>query len=76
MILTIQGALEKLPSSGSASLEHQGIVKRLYLLRDKPHQVVDEFGDVLRSIDDIKFTIRKVTPTLKELKQELSKREA
>lgn len=36
---------------------------------------MDEFSDVSRSTGGIKFTLKKVTLALDELKQELSKRE-
>lgn len=54
------GAFKKLPSSESASLELQGIIERLDLLQNISCQVVHEFGDVSRSTEGIKFTIKKV----------------
>lgn len=72
----MEGVLEKLSSSRNASLELEGIIVRLDLLQNIFLQVVDEFGDVSRSIDCINFTIKKVTLALEELKLELTKREA
>lgn len=72
----MKGALEKLLLNGGASSKLQGIIERLELLQDLSCQVVDEFNVFSRSIDDIKFTIRKVVPVLDKLKQELAKLEA
>lgn len=55
-------------------MELQGVIEGLDLLQNISRQVVDEFGDVSRSIDSIKFTIKKVTLALEKLKQELAKR--
>lgn len=54
----------------------QGNVEQIDFLQNISRQVVDEFSDISRIIDGIKFIIRKVTFTLKEFKQELAKREA
>lgn len=57
-------------------MELQAIIELLDILQGISRQVVEEFNDVSRSIDGIKFTIRNVSLTLKELKQELAEREA
>lgn len=71
----MEGALDKLPPSGSASSELQGIIEQLDLLQDISGRVIDKFGDFSRSINGIKLTIRKITLALEELKQQLAKRE-
>lgn len=70
------GALEKLPPRGSVASELQGAVQQLDYLQDIYCHVIDELGDVSRSIKGIQFTTRKVTLALKELKRELAKRES
>lgn len=72
----MEGALEKLPRSTSASLKLEVVVEQLDYSQDMSHQIVNEFGDVSRSIDDIQSTIRNVTLVLEELKRELAMREA
>lgn len=71
--MVINGALEKLSPSRSASSELQGVVEQLDFLQDISCHIIADFSDVSRSIDNIKFTIRKVTLTLKKLKRKLAK---
>lgn len=61
-LLPMEGVVEKLPPSG-ASLELQAIVEWIDLLQGVSRQVLDEFNDITRSINGIKFTIKKVTLT-------------
>lgn len=61
-------SLEKLLSSRSASLELQGIIEQINLVKDRSRQVIHEFGDVSKSIEGIKFSIKKVTPSSRRVK--------
>lgn len=56
--------------------ELEAIDEQLSSLQDVSHQIVNHFGNISKSIDGIKFTIRHVILTLEELKQDLAKREA
>lgn len=47
-------------------MELLGIIELLDPLQNISHQVVDQFSDVSRSVDDIRFTIKKVTHALEE----------
>lgn len=47
-------------------MELQGIIELLDPFQNMSHQVVDEFSYVSSSVDDIRFTIKKVTHALEE----------
>lgn len=72
----VEGALEKLPTSRSASSKLENVVEQLDFVQDMSRQVIDESSDVPRIIDGIKFTIRNIALPMEELKRELAKREA
>lgn len=67
----VEDALEQQPASGSASSELQSVLEQNYFLQDISRQVIDEFGDVWRSIEGIQLNTRKVSFALEELKREL-----
>lgn len=59
----MEGVMEKLRPNG-AFLELQAIVEWIDLLQGISRQLMNEFNDISRSINGIKFTIKKVTLTL------------
>lgn len=59
----MEGVMEKLRPNG-AFLEHQAIIEWIDLLQGISRQLMNEFNDISRSINGIKFTIKKVTLTL------------
>lgn len=71
----MEGALEKLSSTGSSSSELEGVIEQLDSLKDVSHQIVNHSSNISRSTDNIQFIIRKVTLALEELNQDLAKRE-
>lgn len=71
----MEGALEKLPPSGVLS-RYWRLLKGNYSLEDITHQIMDRFSDVSRIVDGIKFTTRDLNSALKELEQDLDKKEA
>lgn len=64
----MEDALEKLSPGRSASSELEGVIEQPEYLQEISRQIINEFGDVSKSINDIQLTIRKVTLALDELK--------
>lgn len=52
---TCGGCFREIVAKWSASLEFQAIIEQLDILQGISRQVVEEFNDVSRSIDDIKI---------------------
>lgn len=61
----MEGTLEKLPSSEGAASELEVVDQLLNSLQDVSN--CNHFGNILKSIDGIRFTIRQVILTLEEL---------
>lgn len=74
--MALEGALEKLLPSGSASSELEGVIEQLHSLQDMSHQIVNHFSNVSGSTGGTRFTIQKITPALEELKQDFTKQDA
>lgn len=60
--MTVEGTLKKLQPSGSASLELERVEH--LITTNISRQIINEFGDVSRSINGIQFTLRNVTLAL------------
>lgn len=64
-----------MPPCWGAHSELKAVEEQLNSFQDISFQIMNHFGKVCKSIDGIEFTIRHITSTLEELKQDLAKRE-
>lgn len=64
-----------MPPCWGAHSELKAVEEQLNSFQDISFQIMHHFGKVCKSIDGIEFTIRHITSTLEELKQDLAKRE-
>lgn len=74
--LSLEGTLGKLSSSGSVDPELGNIGRQINILEGTTRRIVDDFNDVLRIPDGIKFSIWDLQRTLKDLEKDLVWREA
>lgn len=75
-LLTLQGALEKLPPRDSIDPELGSIQEQIRTLQDTAHHFLDDFNYISKLADGLRYSIRELRLLLGDLEKELACREA